>query len=144
MVSKTWFSRELPVLEAIVEAFDDPARHKMSLDEIQDATGFSAEEVQRALAQLDRAEPRYLNTQRASQVGYPIMVNGITQRALTEAGQWPDPEQWVDRLVEALQRSAKQEPDADKRSKLRQAATVLGGMARDIVVAVASGQITGN
>jgi hypothetical protein len=43
-MAETCFSRDLPVLRAIVEAFDDPARYNMQLSEIEAASGRSASE----------------------------------------------------------------------------------------------------
>ena len=50
----TWFSRDLPVLEAVVQAFDD--NMGMALPRVQDiaeTAGLSAEDVATALNTLD-------------------------------------------------------------------------------------------
>jgi hypothetical protein len=41
-MQETWASRDLPVLRALVEAFDDPDRYKMSHAEIEDGTGLDS------------------------------------------------------------------------------------------------------
>jgi hypothetical protein len=44
----------------------------------------------------------------------------------------------LDRLVAAIEALADRESDADRKSKLRSAAAVVGGMARDVIAAVLS------
>lgn len=43
---------------------------------------------------------------------------------------------WADRIVKAYQQAAEQEPDENKRGRLRAAAEALGGFGRDLLVEV--------
>lgn len=53
-------------------------------------------------------------------------------------GQWPAGESLVAGLVESLDAAAEREADPERKSRLRQAAAVVGGTARDVVVDVAA------
>jgi len=70
---------------------------------------------------------------------FPVRLTGVTERALGAVGQWPAPETAVSQLVEALNRAADDETEPERQSKLRMVASVLGGMAREVVLAWAGG-----
>ena len=134
-VEETWASRDLPVLRTIVEAFDDPDRYKMSHAEIEKATGFDSDDVIRALRALWEAEPAYVKGRGASQVSYPLVIEGATERARVAAGQWPKPEDLADALAKALEDAA-ESAEPEDRSRLQRAAEVLRGTAKEIVIRV--------
>jgi hypothetical protein len=134
-VEETWVSRDLPVLRAIVEAFDDPDRYRMSLDEIENASGFSEDDVHRALRALHEASSPFIKASMVSNLSYPIMVHGVTERARVVAGQWPKPEDLVDALARAFEDAA-QTADPDERSRLQRIAGELRGAAREIAIRV--------
>jgi hypothetical protein len=68
-------------------------------------------------------------------------ISGVSERARREFGAWPSPHTLVDQLAAALARAADEETEPRRRSRLREAAEVLGGMARDIAVNVLSAKI---
>jgi hypothetical protein len=70
------------------------------------------------------------------------LVEGVTPEARQAVGQWPSPDVWVERLVQALHEAAEHEPDPEKKGRLRAMAEGLGGFARDVAVGVLSGGIT--
>jgi hypothetical protein len=51
-------------------------------------------------------------------------------------GQWPTAESLIGQLVEGLDAAAGREDDPERRGRLRQTASLLGGAARDIAVDV--------
>jgi hypothetical protein len=53
-------------------------------------------------------------------------------------GQWPTGESLVNQLVDGLDAAAEHETDPQRKSRLRQAAALLGGAARDVVVDIAA------
>lgn len=138
----TWFSRELPVLRATVELFDDPERHSVNIDTLAEATGFDIETVQRALSRLNQAEPPYLKGAGAWQLGYPVKLLGVTERALRDAGQWPTPENLADRLIAGLEQAAEAETDPAKKTRLRRAAEAVGGVGRDLFVEITAAAVS--
>lgn len=137
-MESTWQNRDLPVLRAMVEFFDDPERSKLGLDELQKRTGLSDDAVKRAARALNDANPPLIKAVGVDQVTYPIAILGVTERARVLAGQWPRPEQLVDELVAALNEAADDAEDADEKSRLRSVAATIGGVARDVVVRTAT------
>ena len=69
------------------------------------------------------------------------MVDSISERARRELGAWPTPDNLVEQLAAALSRAADDEPEPERKGKLRNAADVVGGMARDIAVNVISARL---
>ena len=63
-------------------------------------------------------------------------IETVYERARRELGSWPTPENFIEELVAALSRAADNETSEAERSRLRAAAEVIGGMARDITVGV--------
>jgi hypothetical protein len=136
-VEGTWVSRDLPVLDATVALLEEG----MDLPEVVDIaerSGLAAEDVGRALRAMDGV---YVDLQvTMGEVGR-WFVQGVTPEARRVVGQWPTGESLVSQLVEGLNAAAEREADPERKSRLRQAAGLLGGMARDVVVAVASGVV---
>jgi hypothetical protein len=65
-------------------------------------------------------------------------VNAVTPEARQAVGPWPTAESLVSQLVCGLDVAGEQETDPERKSRLRQAATLLGGAARDVVVDIAA------
>jgi hypothetical protein len=138
-MESTWEPRDLPVLEAVARYIDERAgSHSPKVFDIAETTGRPMTDVLRALLAL---HPTYLEVR---PVGHPEhwTVARVTDEARRAVGQWPSPEVWVDRLVEALREAAEREPDPERRGRLRAMAEGLGGFARDVAVGVLSGGIT--
>lgn len=132
-MEETWQPRDLPVLRAIVEAFDDPERYRMSHEEIEEATRLDSDDVKRALRALWEAEPAYLKATRAGQVTYPLVILGVTERARVAAGQWLKPENLVDAMAKAFEKAA-ESAEPKERSRLQRAAETLRGAAREVAI----------
>lgn len=136
-MESTWEPRDLPVLDAVVRYFDEhPQGVMLRCEEVANLAGRDATDVYRALKTL---EPTYVRL--APGLGSPS-VRGVTDQARRMVGQWPSPEVWVDRLVQALREAAEREPDPERQGRLRAMAEGLGGFARDVAVGVLSGGIT--
>lgn len=113
-VEDTWWSRDLPVLDAAVKLLEGKAMAEVG--DIARETGFDAEDVARAL--------------NAMQGVYIGKLQGMA------VGQWPTPENVVERLAEAFGEAAGQEHDPERRSKLRAVAGFLGGTGKDLAMDV--------
>jgi len=136
-MESTWEPRDLPILDAVVRYFDEhPQGVILRCEEVANLAGRDATDVHRALKTL---EPTYVRL--ASGLGSPS-VRGVTNQARRVVGQWPSPEVWVERLVQALREAAEREPDPERQGRLRAMAEGLGGFARDVAVGVLSGGIT--
>jgi hypothetical protein len=125
MVKDTWFARELPILEAVVQLDEDTGGRPIRLDAIADAADRPFDE---ALTSIRR-----LNTAGYIEVGWTLgnggrgsHVDRISAEALRAVGAWPNPENLAIQLLAEMEKAAEAEPDPDKRGRLRAAATVLG------------------
>lgn len=130
----TWYSRELPVLTAVAEAFERGIDAGFpDVPDIAQATGLSPEEVGKALLALDG---EYLDLR--ATMGGPTgwFVEKISSQTRREVGQWPSPETLITRLADALEQVADHTEDQQTKGRLRQAATALGGLAKNVAVEV--------
>jgi hypothetical protein len=140
MMESTWETRDLSVLDAAVRYLDEhPAQPGPTVADIAQQTGLKAEEVFRAVRALDGP---YLDLRIRFGSPSPVRVLRVTDEARRAVGQWPSPDVWADRIVQALQEAADREPDQEKRSRLRATAEGLAGFGRDVLVGVLSGGIT--
>jgi hypothetical protein len=139
-VESTWETRDLPVLDAIVRYFDeDDGPEIPEVETFARITGMDPGQVARAVRALS---PRFVKTQATLGGLMSVAIMGVTDEARQVVGQWPSPEVWVDRLVQALHEAAEREPDPERRGRLRAMAEGLGGFTRDVAVGVLSGGIT--
>lgn len=138
MNDDTWTDRDLPVLSAAVEIYEETGRRALRPRQIESATGFDGETVQRALRALMR-EP-YFEKSEGAFGGQILMVGPPTSAALRVAGQWPSPETQLERLIAALQTAADDDSRPDEeRSRFRQAAAWLGTTASAIAIGALGG-----
>ena len=127
----TWTSRDLPVLQAIVAAFEDPDRWALRLPELIGLSGLPEREVQLALRALWEASPPFVEAARPpEEMTYPFHITGVTERARRAVGQWPTPETLTARLVEGFNAAAEREADPVRKKRLKEAAGLLGETAR--------------
>lgn len=139
-MESTWERRDLPVLDAIVRYFDEHDGPEIpDVGTFVKLTGMDAGQVGRAVRALS---PRFVKTGAALGGLMDVAIMGVTDEARQAVGQWPSPEVWVERLVQALREAAEREPDPERRGRLRAMAEGLGGFARDVAVGVLSGGIT--
>jgi hypothetical protein len=130
------------VLKAIVGAFEDLARYKMSPERIEQASGVSLPDVLQALRGLLEADPPYILGTTPPSDSYSIRVEGITERARIAVGRLPTPEVLVDSLVSALEQAGDTEEDESVRVGLKKAAETLGTSARQIAALAIASAIT--
>jgi hypothetical protein len=120
----TWTNRDLPVLRAAVEIYEDTGRAMIRASDIARAAGFDEDTTQRAIRAL-YTEP-YFGEGTASFGGNMVGVGTPTSAALRVAGQWPTPENMVERLVDAFEAAANDE-DLDEPARTR-ARKILDGL----------------
>lgn len=132
----TWFSRDLPVLDATVRLLDE-GNPGVSVADIAKATGLDVWAVDRA---LDALEGPYVVEYNRMMGGNPepSFVAKVSAAARQAVGQWPTPEGLVDALAEAFGKAAEHEPDAEKKSRLRQVGAFLGSTGRGVATEVVS------
>jgi hypothetical protein len=139
---ETWTTRELPVLRALVDKFDDIETGSVRIETLPAATGLAEIDVHRALRSLDTADPPYMSGTRISELPYPIIISNVTERARRAVGQWPASDLAADAIVAALNDAAEQESDEEKRSSLRNTAAFLGGAGKEVLYRVIT-QVSG-
>lgn len=139
MSQDTWTNRDLPVLRAVVDAYEETGQYVTRPSTIEAATGLDPDSVQRALRRLD-TQPSFFEKVDAAWGGRIIGVGRPTRHALQVAGAWPAPEQLLERLVAALESAADDDERAPaERSKFKQAATYLGSVASQVAIGALGG-----
>jgi hypothetical protein len=129
----TWWSRDLPVLDAAVQLFQ--TQDFVEVGELAQATGFDAETVGRSLMDM-----RYVYVSEVQGMGPTEQwcITGVTAEARQAVGQWPTPENVIDRLAQAFSAAAEHEPDPERKGMLRTVGGFLAGTGKDIATEVAA------
>src|SRR5882757_7489349 len=119
MTEDTLNSRDLPVLRAVVDIYEESGSYLTRASAIERRTGLE-EEVQRALRGLN-SQPSFFEKVVDASRGQIIMVGPPNGDALRVAGAWPSPENQLRRLISALEGAADDDARApEERSKFRQ------------------------
>jgi hypothetical protein len=130
----TWTNRDLPFLDVAVRLLDED--YDVRVSDVAAAAGLDLESAARA---LDALEGPYLK-EFARPMGSPgsWSMPKVTRAARQAVGQWPTPETLVSRLAEAFGDAAENEPDSERKNRLRQVAGFLGSTGRDVAAEVVS------
>ena len=103
-MESTWETRDLRVLDAVVRYFDEQdSAHIPDAETFAKITGMDSGQVGRAVRALS---PRFIRTGPGLGSLTEVPIMGITDEARQAVGQWPSPQVWVDRLVQALREAA--------------------------------------
>lgn len=139
-MTSQWYDRDLPVLQAIVQLKDERPGQPIPRADVAEMTGLDPILVKRAVVSL--TDEPYIVTDGTQVDRFEDIksVNGAGKRA---AGVWPTPENLADTVRDAILRAAEQEPDPEKRGKLKAVGTWLAEGGRDIITGVISGALTG-
>ena len=112
-----WFTRDLPVLRAIVRLLDEPPHGSAPyLGAVVPASGLPKAEVvaaAQALAAAGYIEPL------TNHAGDIVRITAISAEARRLAGLWPTPQGEWDRLVEQLTARAENAPTEVERQRWR-------------------------
>jgi hypothetical protein len=138
----TWFSRELPVLDAVARFLDDSGGMDFpTIQTIAEITGLDVGDVGRAAITLDGSYIDLTKLLTGGDYG-PWIITKITPRARQEVGQWPTPESVIDRLAAGLAQAADHEADSVRSGRIKETASLLSGSVRDVAVEVAAAVIS--
>jgi hypothetical protein len=134
-VEDTWFSRDLPVLDAVVTLLDQPGSFMAQVRDIAEKTGMDPNDIARALEALDGT---YVEFEQFATGGNPNSwrVRRVSSDARRAVGQWPTPENIVARLAEAFSAAAERERDPERKGKLRALASFLAETGKDFAAEV--------
>ena len=114
----TWFSRDLPVLVAIVTLYDRESFGFITYEQIAEQTGLSGDVVSRSMRALRGGG--YIETPPAG--GRDLsqhLVTGVSPAARVVTGQWPSESSVVERLLVALEAESRSAPTEEQRARLR-------------------------
>jgi hypothetical protein len=134
-VESTWESRDLPVLDAIVRLLDQGS-FSVSVRDVVTETGLDTTTVDRAITALEG--PFVVEYEQFATGGdpNPWSVRQVTAAARQAVGQWPTPESLTARVAQGFSDAADREPDAERKTKLRQVADFLGNTGKDVAAEV--------
>jgi hypothetical protein len=137
-----WENRDLPVLRAIVDEFEDGEADCVTVEEIMARTGFDRPTVGRSIQALEGGQPTFVETDWGFG-DYNVTVNRVTERARRAVGDWPTPEDLADRFIAAYQRAAYSAETDEQRNAMRRVASIVGETGRGLLVEVMARVLTG-
>lgn len=118
----TWTTRDLPVLRAAVQIYEKGERPNIRVSDIERMLEFDKAEIQRALRAL-HSEPFFQPEGSVEGQTGVAFIGPPTGQALRVAGQWPTPENLVERLIAAFESAANNEaldePERTRAQKIR-------------------------
>lgn len=138
-VPSTWFERDLPVLEAIIELLNEKRPHSLlSINEVAEHLSRSKEEVRAATHALGE---EYITLREFINGGDPgpYLVTSAARRA---SGQWPSEELVIESLIRGVPIAIESETDPEKRSKLKQFLDSAVGVSREVLVGILTTTLT--
>jgi DNA-binding Lrp family transcriptional regulator len=123
-------STDRRMLAAIVQQIEHDGRDVADMAAISAELGLEAAQTGRSLRRLVDANM----VRGKGMLGGNWIVAGVAERGLREVGAWPDrADQLAAQLIAALAEAAEREPEPEKKSGLRTAAT---GVGRDVLTDV--------
>jgi hypothetical protein len=133
----TWWTRDLPVLDAAVTLFQ--SEDFVEVGDLARATGFEPGDVAQALRDMEGV---FVGKIQGMGEMERWCITEVTPEARRAVGQWPTPENVVARLAEAFTAAAEHEPDPERKSKLRAVGSWLADTGKGIATQVISTVIT--
>ncbi len=124
-----WTQYDLPVLAELVRRLEVDGAHRV--DTPLAVGALSETQVQAALRRLEAAG--YI-VGVATQMPYPAVITGVTERALRAVQAWPSPEAVVERLLIALTEVAERGGTPEERSRARRLLEAVGQDGRGVLV----------
>jgi hypothetical protein len=135
VVEDTWFTRDLPVLDAVVTLLEG-GEFRAAVRDISAATGFDPEDVARSLKAMEHTYVGEFTQLITGGDPNPWYVTEVTSAARQAVGQWPTPENVVARLADEFAAAAEHEPDPERKGKLRAIAGFLGETGKDFAAEI--------
>lgn len=127
----TWWSRDLPVLDAAVHLFQQ--QDFVYVEDLARETGFEVRDVGRALRDMQGVFVGQIMSMGDME---RWCITEVTPEARRAVGQWPTPENVIARLAEAFSAAAEHEPDPERRGKLRALGSFLADTGKDFAAEV--------
>jgi hypothetical protein len=131
----TWWSRDLPVLDAVVRLLDE-GNFMVRVADIAGDTGLDTGTVDRAIDALTGQYVREYNKSMTGGIPDTWYVTEVTAAARRAVGQWPTAESLTEQLATAFSEAAEGEPDPERKGPLRQIASIFTGAGKEVVTDV--------
>lgn len=130
-----WHSRDFPVLLAAARYLDSDQLPPASAADLASETGLDAHDVIRACQAL---YPGFIAGRPIESMGGvdDFFVTALTERGRRAVGLWPDGEDAVQQLLDALRQAEELTDDPDDKSALRKAGGQLASVSRGVVAEV--------
>lgn len=141
MVERTWETRELPLLEAVVEAHE-AERPIGNVQRLAELLGAEVEEMRRSLEAL--YDDAYVTGANGSswQGGFDLINIRPTPKARRLVGQWPSEDRY-DAVMELLAVQIEGETDEERRTLLQRLQGAISDAPRAVAVSVLSAVLKG-
>jgi DNA-binding MarR family transcriptional regulator len=139
-VDDTWFSRDLPVLEAAVRLNDADPYVGPTVRDIAADTGVDSDAVMRALKALEHTG--YVEVRWMMSGGGSSRVSAVDERARRIAGAWPSAEDLADRILAVLDERIEHAGDDEERSKWSKIRAGVLSAGRDFLVELSAAVLT--
>lgn len=137
----TWHNRELPVLRALAQAFDQRPLKNIEVRTLKETLDLPDDDVDRALIHLDAGG--YIDGIWTSRVGakHLARVARVSPEARRIVGLWPSPDTAYERIVQTLEHIAEASgPDHDRANNTLNALADAGDGFRRALGAAALGE----
>lgn len=134
MASRTWETRELPLLDVIAADEEDGPTYALPSDEVGQRAGLDPMAAQIGLRELHRAG--YIRgVDVSSHDGWGLINIKLEERGRRAVGQWPS-ENGYDELIRLLDGRLASTDEEDERSSLRRLRDAATDVGRGVVSAV--------
>jgi hypothetical protein len=133
-------------LDALVDYFNDSSHGPVFSTNVGALVpGLTADDVALAIESLAEASPPYLNARVAPGMERPATraIEGVTERARRETGQWPTADALADAFLSRLQQAASDESDPERSGWARKVLELGPEFVRDFALNVASNYLAG-
>jgi hypothetical protein len=132
----------MPILASALRR-SDAGESFPSLEEIRNEVGLDVPQMRAGLSALRDALPPYMEF--TMHMAGPNVTHGfvtsIGERTRRELGSWPSSNALLEDIVLALEKEAETTVEPEAKSRIKSAADVVSGIARDVLVAALAARV---
>jgi hypothetical protein len=138
----TWFNRDLPVLETIVQYFEDNDRPLLSLSTVSEISGIPIQQVGKAAQNLDNGGFIDLQTLMTGADYGPWLIKRVYSEALVATGAWPSPESLSAAVLSEFEKLAQNQSDEGEKGWLKRMMSGAGEISKEVFIRVLTESIS--
>jgi hypothetical protein len=131
-----WFTRDLPILEAIVQIFEEHDRPIPNLATISAISGFPLEEVGKAAKNLNAGGYLDLKILMTGPDYGPWFIERVHTAALRATGAWPTPETLTKAVVLEFEKIVEGPSDNEEIGWLKRVMSGAGEVSKEVFIRV--------